>query len=325
MDFLLDNPLATMYGPLFLGVYAVLIVVSIVSVAVYRSQADKTEQLSPPAIPPQFDAFEIAYLRGGINELARAVIFSLMKRGLIEVSGDKSSGMLRSTDAPMPGDLSAIEKDALGWVGGSREVKEVFNAKSGLVKQLESRGYHYQYSLEERNLLPGEDIQNAIKRIGHIAAFTVAAVGGYKILTAVAHGNFNIFFTILLGVIGLGVIFAVSRPPRITKLGKAYLKRLQLAFEDIRNPTLAEKIGTVPTLAGAQGGYAAVDPLMLSVGIFGTGVLAGTAFSGYNDAFHRSQQNGGGTSGCGSACGSCSSSGGDGGGGCGGCGGGCGG
>ena len=82
MDFLLDNPLATMEGTTFLVLYVIFILFTLTTLAIARSNIDKTDQLPIPAIPPQVDPYEVAYLRGGINEMARSVVFSLVQKGL---------------------------------------------------------------------------------------------------------------------------------------------------------------------------------------------------------------------------------------------------
>jgi uncharacterized membrane protein YgcG len=124
-------------------------------------------------------------------------------------------------------------------------------------------------------------------------------------------GRFNVMFTIFLAIVGFVVAIGIGKVPRVTKLGKQYLERLQLAFEGLKYQT--------PQTLNFQAGAAGIDPLLLSVGVFGTGILAGTAFSHYNETFARQHQAG---SSCGSSCGSGSSSG-DGGGSCGGGCGGC--
>jgi hypothetical protein len=135
-----------------------------------------------------------------------------------------------------------------------------------------------------------------------------------------------------MGIIGVVILGVMSKAPRLTAHGKNYLERLQLAFENFK---YASKPANLNQNHQPANSFAAVDPLLLSVGIFGTAALAGTAYDGYNQAFHKAQQGqstSGGSS-CGSGCGtssdssSCSSgdgggscSGGCGGGGCGGCG-----
>lgn len=325
MNFLLDNPLATMSGPMFLALFVVFIIVTLAVLAIAKSNIDKTDRLPIPAIPPEIDPFEIAFLRGGENELARSVIFSLMQKGFVEiVNTDKTGRIKRIENASDPNSLSAIETVALGWVGASREAKEAF-ASGGLADRLSRHNAKYEIELANRQFLMPEEWKAKARKYGIAAALLIAGLGGYKILAAVLIGRWNIGFTIVLTLIAVVIAMTVGRLPRMTKLGKQYIERLQAAFEDLKYKSQAPYIGTnAQRPALAEAGYSGVDPLLLSVGVFGTGILAGTMFASYNDAFARQQAAAGG-SGCGSSCGSSCGSG-DGGGGCSsGCGGGCGG
>lgn len=320
MNFLLDNPLAAMPGPMFLALFIVFIIVTIAVLAIARSNIDKTDRLPIPAIPPDVDPYEIAFLRGGENELARSVIFSLVQKGFVEIASTDKSGLVRRVDnGPDPSSLSAIEAVAFNWVGSSKEAKKVF-AAGGLAERLSRHNAKYELSLANRQfLMPGEWKARA-RKLSVVAALLIAGLGGYKILAAVLSGRYNVIFTVVLIIVGGIITLAMGGLPRMTKLGKQYIERLQAAFEDLKFRSQAPYLGAdarKPALA--EGGYSGIDPLLLSVGVFGTGILAGTMFASYNDAFARHQAasgSGGCGSSCGSSCGSgCSS----------GCGGGCGG
>ena len=317
MNFLLDNPIAAMDGTTFLVLFITFNVVTVAVLAVARASIDTTDQMPIPAIPPAVDPFEIAYLRGGANELARSVVFSLVQKGFVEIAGEEKAQRLRRVDTgSQPGScrLSEIERAALTWLGAEKEAKDVFDGSTGLVERMENHSARYQIELSRRHFLMPDEWMSRVKKYGTVAALLIAAFGGYKVVTAIMSGNFNIIFAIVLTVIAVIIAKSVGRLPRVTKLGRQYLSRLQTAFDGLKYQE--------PPPVTAQAGSASVDPLLLSVGVFGTGILAGTAYSHYNNAFARQQQSGGG---CGSSCGSgCSSSCGSGDGG-GGCGGGCGG
>jgi uncharacterized protein (TIGR04222 family) len=316
MNLLLDNPIASMDGTAFLVLFIVFIVLTLAVLAVAKATIDSTDKLPIPAIPPQVDPFEVAYLRGGANELARSVIFSLVQKGFVEVvNADKDSRIRRVEDGSDPNSLSEIEQSALGWLGREREAKDVFDTSSGLIATMESRSARYELELSRRQFLMPDDWKDRMKKYGLAAALAIAAFGGFKMAAALMTGRFNILFTLFLTIVGFVMARGIGKVPRMTKLGKQYLERLQSAFEGLKYQT--------PQPLVAQAGSAGIDPLLLSVGVFGTGILAGTAFSHYNQTFARQHQAG--TS-CGSACGSgCSSSCGSSDGGGGSCGGGCGG
>lgn len=335
MDFLLDNPLAMMDGPAFLVLFASLIVFAIIAVAAVRAASDKSDRLNIPTIPPDPDPVEIAYLRGGPNEAARSVIFSLLQKRLIQIETNSAGSVLKPVlQAERISGLSGIEQTSIRWIGAVSEAGKVFRKDSGLVAELQPYFSVYQARLESRQLLTTEENHAMIRRFARAVAAFVILLGGYKVLVSLLYGHFNFIFTIVFASIGMGLMLAVGRLPRMTKLGKLYLERLNLAFSDLKYKSQAPYLRNAegPSLQSAS--FAGVDPLLLSVGLFGSGILAGTVFSDYNTAFQRSQmeeaKRGSGGGGCGSAgCGSCSSSSGSScsSGGCsgGGCGGGCGG
>lgn len=316
MNFLLDNPIASMDGTAFLILFIVFIVITLAVLAVARATIDSTDRMPIPAIPPQVDPFEIAFLRGGTNELARSVMFSLVQKGFVEViNGEKSSRLRRVDSGSDPNGLAEIERSALSWLGAERDAKDVFDASFGLTERMESQSARYELELARRHFLMPDEWKSRLNKYGLAAGLVIVGVGGYKILAAVLTGRFNVLFTIFLVIVAFVIARSMGKLPRTTKLGKQYLERLQSAFEGLKYQT-----GHAQPLM--QAGSAGVDPLLLSVGVFGTGILAGTAFSHYQQTFARQQQSGGG---CGSGCGASCSSGDAGGDGGGGCGGGCGG
>lgn len=317
MDFLLENPLTQINGPGFLILYGFVIVLSAISLGLYRTQLDKTDMLPLPAIPPQPDPFEIAFLRGGVNEFARAVIFALVNSGQVTITTDDTSSALKPAEnAAQQSRLSPIEADALNWVGTGREVKDVFDTNSGLVSHLERHATALELRLSERQMIADGESTGRLRKFSIAAILLIVGIALYRLFTSILHGEFNIIFLIVLGVIGSIVLGKIGTLPRVTKRGKAYLERLRVVFEDLQYAP--RRLPGAPNQLSPQAATAGVDPVLVSVAVFGTGVLAGTPFSGYTDAFQRAQQqNAASSGGCGSACGSCSS-GGDGGGGCGG-------
>ena len=325
MDILLDNPLASMYGPYFLVLYGFVILFTLIFLGIAKSGIDKTNHLPLPPVPAEPDPYQIAYLRGGINEVARSVIFGLMKKDCIELKTEGKTSVIKRIHHQKNTNLSEIEKLSLTWLGQSRDVGEVFQA-NGLVTQLESYGLTYQSRLEREQLLIGDNLRNSFS-IWKWAAFSIIfGLGLYKLLAAVAYGSFNVGLLVVFAGIGVTITHYSSKMPRISKLGSAYLERLQLAFDSLKYQSQAGFIQNGERRSVQQTSFGGVDPLLLSVGIFGSGILVGTVFDNYNQAFQRSQQQSAAGS-CGSGCGSSCSSGDSGGGSDGGssCGGGCGG
>jgi uncharacterized protein (TIGR04222 family) len=330
MEILIDNPLATMYGPYFIIFFGFVIFFAVIILAIVKSQFDKTNNLPLPAIPPNIDPYEIAYLRGGTNEVARSVIFSLLQKGFIEIDSGVLPAVIKKTNNQNDfRSLNPIEQLTLGWLGAERQPNEIFGSY-GLVDQLKVYGDSYQGRLEGQQMLTSEEDVAVFRPMKWAVYLLILALGGYKLFASIAHGYYNIAFLIIFMIVGLLIAHAVAKIPRLTKLGKAYLERLQTAFDSLKYSSQAAYRQFNPNTA-PQPAFAGVDPMLLSVGVFGSAILAGTVYDNYNQAFHRSHAAGSTSSSgsCGSACGSsCSSGSSDGGGGssCGSsCGGGCGG
>lgn len=327
MDFLFDNPLANMPGVIFLVFYSLFIIFSLIIFGIWKTQADKTASLPVPPIPANIDPYEIAYLRGGINEVARAVVFALRQKDFLifQTDGKDSRIHPNQPQADARG-LNQMEQAALVWFKDSREPKELFQSY-GLRHVLEPYCDAYEARLEQQQLLTDNGQRSRIKFARNIVLLLVLGLGAYKFVAAVTAGFTNVFGIIVIALIATLITFAVAKVPRLTALGKTYLQRLQVAFDKLQYQSERQTVQPAATVHGAQ--FAGVDPLLLGVGVFGGAILAGTVYDDYNQAFQRAQNQSAGSSSCGSSCGSScsSSSGGDGGGsscggGCGGCGGG---
>jgi uncharacterized protein (TIGR04222 family) len=352
MSWLLHNAIADMYGPYFLAFYA--IVIGVVILAGYRSvrSVDRTGSLEPPAIPAKVDPYEIAYLRGGENEVTRVAIASLIQRGLLEIIHERTFlaraskiaiiggsgrpqtqpktlfGRTSKIDRgrkPSANELRPIEACVLDWPGFPTEARSLF-AEGGIPFLIEESCFPYEETLTENNLLAPRKAMTILGvALWLIGSALILGLGGYKLRVALEKGHRNVDFLCILGIAGvvlLGVAcFGVL--PRVSQLGKAYLERLELAFSGLKDHLLPERemdlasdiAGESRKLKKAQAAKARSDALLL-LGVFGIGALAYAPLSELTMMFTRGNTLNGG---CGSGCGG----GGDGGGG--GCGGGCGG
>ncbi len=313
MNFLFDNPLANMQGSTFLVLYAVAIATAIFVFWLIKNTLDWTAKSPLPPIPHNPDVYEIAYLRGGENEVARAVIFSLMQKGLVEMTKVGKEDSFRRIANRETGNLSPLESAALNWFRSGHIAKEIF-AAGGLSSILQTYCGQYEANLTRLNFFTDSVTTAKIWQTAAVFAIPIIGLGGYKLAAAIAHGHSNVLFLIIFTIIGIFAIAAVARVPRISKLGKNYMARLQTVFGSVKSSAFRRTSAANPV-------FNSVDPLLLTVGVFGVGSLAGTAYGDYEKAFHRASS----SSSCGSGCGSssCSSGGGDGGGGCGGGCGGC--
>ena len=301
MDILFDNPLGTMYGPYFLMLYVVFIISIVILLVILKFLLDDSGKSPSPIISGEIDPYEIAYLRGGNNELTRSAVFGLIKKDLLEFSDAAKMDMIRQKSPGLAvSGLNKVEQITFDWFKTERSTSEVFSSY-GLTEQLSAYGDAYEQKLERQNLLNGADLKTKLRLFRWLAVLAIAGFGGYKVLAAFAHGRYNVVLIFVIGIIGMIAAIAVSSAPRLSKLGKSYLAKLQTAFSNLQYQPANSQ-------GGNQTAFAGVDPLLLSVGIFGGAALAGTAYSNFNDAFKKSTVSSGADTGCGSSCSSESSS-----------------
>jgi uncharacterized protein (TIGR04222 family) len=313
MNFLFDNPLANMLGPIFLLIYGTLIVVSAMLFYFFKSSFDWTSKQPTPLIPTTPDPFEIAYLRGGINEFARALVFSLTQKGFLEIiNSGKKSYISLAKNQPNWTILSQMERDVLGWFQTTRETSEVFD-KYGFIEIIQPFSVTYEQKIKQNHLLIPNDVKTKTKLFSYLIFTVIAILGGYKLTASIVHGKYNILFLMLFILVALVTFWFLSKTQRLSQVGLRYIESMQNAFEKLRdNPTIAKQYysQSLPALN-------AVDPLLLAMGIYGTSVLVGNGYSHFEQAFERVNKNQNGftsfyhsscSSGCGSSCSSWSGS-----------------
>ena len=300
MDWLLNNPIANMYDPGFLLLYGNIIILTLAACWWTLRQRDPTVSRLVPLVPSDPDPYEIAYLRGGENEVTRVVIIGLTQRGYLQATERKE----RLPKHPDPRHLSHLERLVFDRCSSPATEEEIFQSVKGVCAPFEQRLH------SERLLMPPE-MQIVALKVGLAGALVILGLGGYKLWVALATGHSNVGFLLVMGIASLVGLYYVCRPPRLSSRGRAYLQRLESAFEGLKGRASA-------------GNFAATDPtLLLLVGIFGVKMLAGTPYAYYQEIFTPRWSWGGGgvggvpggvwVGGCGGGCG---------GGGCGGCGGG---
>jgi uncharacterized protein (TIGR04222 family) len=333
MEWLTNNAIANIRGPAFLLFYAGVIGLTLLACWLARRALDWTGGMPSPAIPHDPDPHEIAYLRGGENEVTRSVIFALVQKGLLQVSQQGSDHFVEQVaEQKERRTLSPIERRTLDWFTQPQKTSGVFRS-GALATQLKPFCSAYEQRLKTEKLLTTDEMQQRARMIIVAGTLFVLGLGAYKLLVALSRGRSNVGFLVALGIAGFVLLLLVCRTPRVSRRGREYMERLRLAFERLRyNAQPAPQ----PQAAGVQ----AFDPsLLLLVGVFGVGALAGTPYDYFQQSFRQAAANGGGTwagSSCGHSCGSsdsssssggscssgssCGGGGGCGGGGCGGCG-----
>jgi uncharacterized protein (TIGR04222 family) len=250
------------------------------------------------------DPYQVAYLRGGRDEVLRVAVVSLLERGLLEADGED----LRTTDPEAAAKARrALDKAILTKFADQGKAQSLFSDEVAL-----GEADVIAAPLKLGKLLPDEGVTGARVGLAITATALLWLVAGVKIAVALARGRTNILFLVLLAVIVPFAIYAVVRRFR-TALGDEVYSRLQTVFSRLgdRGPALqANQTTGELTYLAAMFGVSALPAAML-------GIVEPLQL-------RRPRPAASGGSGCGSSCSSGSSCGGSSCGG-GGCGGGCGG
>ena len=341
---LMHNPIGNMYGPHFLVFYAIVIASVFIITKVIFYFFDPSESSSIPQVPSVVDPYEIAYLRGGENEIIRLVILDLIQRGYLErVAKTKGDEIAQAKDHPDERHLYTIPKEQMSFL--KMEDENIVQAKntekrkplntlqhivfshfssslsasgifqSDLDRRVKEYCINYQRKLEQDKLILTDSDSGFFKTVMIGGLFIIIGLGSYKLFVALATYHFNVLFLIMMGIGATFLYLGFCRPPRMSIRGGKYLERLELAYERLDNKDI--KLN-----------YHTTDPtLLLMAGIFGVVALEGTVYSYYPTMFQKANNRWYSSGSCGAGCGyagsSCGSGGSCGGGGCGG--GGCGG
>lgn len=323
MNWWLHNVLADMPGPQFLLFFGALIVATIFVAATIVRSSDPTRGLDPPPIPKKPDAVEIAYLRGGTNEVTRLVVFDLIRRGYLKTTGEGMSSRIERNDTrPREPLMDPLDRNVFDYFATRRDAKDLFRP-GGLAKHIEDWCEPVRWNLYEAEMLSAAERYRLALVTGLCGALLILTIGGYKLCIALAKGHTNVGFLILMAVLGLMILAVACCVPRTTWRGRAYLRQLTTAFEGLKL-TADEPVAT-----GAD------SALLLLPALFGIGALSSTSYGPIRDLFRKAAAGSGGggcgaawTTGAGCGCGGGGGGGGGcggggcGGGGCGGCGGG---
>jgi uncharacterized protein (TIGR04222 family) len=307
MGWLFDNFLADMRGPDFLIFYAIFAVVVLAAAYAFIAMQDTTGARPAPAIPSAVDPYELAFLRGGANEVIRTAVYSLRQKGLVEIAETtriRASGF--SAQA-----LNPIERAVLDAVSPAPTIAGLF-ADKFLRNTLERLCDGYERRLSAEQLLTPPEVRRAARLTLVVAGALLIALAAYKVAAATMHGRSNVGFLFMeaaVACVAMIWMFRGLNASHASKRGKAYLAQVQFAYSGHLSAVRGEATQGAPASA-AFGGSA-----LLMVGLFGFAILKDTPDAALAKAFAQSSGSGG------DGGGSCGGGGG-GGGGCGGCGGG---
>ena len=132
-------------------------------------------------MPSHPDPYEIAYLRGGENEVTRVTVFSLIQQGYLQISQKSTSRRRLATEQrigssparsdpalPLPGNA-----DVLVGFSQPRTAAEIF--QSGLPRRVKTDCAGYEQALRAERLLTSDQQQASAHRLGGVAVLLFGA------------------------------------------------------------------------------------------------------------------------------------------------------
>jgi uncharacterized protein (TIGR04222 family) len=336
---LMDNPIGNLRGPEFLLLYGVVIVATLFWAA-WACRRWVAAIGAPPPVPRDPDPLEIAYLRAGAGEAVRTAVVELVDRGYLEYTPGVFKNTVRQARPLSDAYVGAIQRAVHAYfVPPGKTVQAAF--QDAIFRQsIGELCAPWRKAHESAGLVHTSEDRRTAARVAFAAVAIIGLLGLFKLWVALERSKHNVLFLVVFCAVGCVAALILTRPGRLTKLGKQYMSQLRLAFADLRGKTSPNGRGLrtdgptadQPTNP-AEETYAPGlgTGLALGMGIFGAAALTDSAYARLSKDM-RGATHGGGCSGggcgwsasCGSSgdsgCGSGSSCGG--GGGCGGCGGG---
>ncbi len=234
MDWLFDNPLANMYGPYFLLLYGLVILLSIIFIHFFAEKLISIKDISSSKIPANPDPYEVAYLRGGAKEVVKLIIYNLLSKNFLKSYSkpDRSKVIVQKVNKhPSVLSLNPIDREVFKlFTMPSMELKQ-FMFSDKVINTVEDECDKFKKSWETFGYL---SITEHVKKFDRLKANTIGVVlffGAYKLLAAFSHGHSNVIFMIILGILGISIISGFRLDSVTTNSGKKYLEDLEKAFK----------------------------------------------------------------------------------------------
>lgn len=289
------NPFTELTGSQFLGFYAVVAGIVLAVSWWWKWASDPTAGEAVPPVPQEVDPYELAYLRGGENELARVVIVNLTDRGYLRrFKEDGGELQIHQMDELPPlDDLNELEQSVFDWFVHPMGAEEIFS-KQQLPSTLQSHCLTSMEQFYEAHLLKPDELKAAEWKIGVVVGVVLGGVGVPRLLIGWWHDQPSLFLFLMMAV-AVNILGRICGGDRLSRCGQEYLRLIQ------------ERLKFTNTGDARD--------LTLAAAAFGVDALTGTHLSDLAQMFQRSSNADGGGA-CGAACGADG-----GGGGCGGCGG----
>lgn len=275
MEILLNNPLTNLDSSTFQLVYICLIAALLIIGRLGLRSLDETAARPALPSPRQPNPYELAHLRGGLREVTRTAIFSLVERGYLQVRPSDLPTLVQANQPPALGLLLPLESAIFNHFTTPVTAAEIFQANSPLLAQVKLHCTPFEDILHKKELLVSSEMK--LKAWGNIVLLGLIIIifGGYWVYAANANGRGGSLMVVLLGLVGLALVVYLCRLPRLSERGRLYFKQLQTDF-------YALQVRPTEATAGPAGPY---SNLTVAVSLFGSSVLSGTVYSPFQQMF----------------------------------------
>lgn len=231
MEQLLYNVVVGFIGAHLLW-FAFGVVVATLTFCAWRVRHDVTLPLAPLAVPPLPDPYEVAYLRGGEQEIMRLVVFDLLQRGYLEFRDIPTSAQKTEThiaaSACYPGvaTLTLLEREVFATFASPLTLRDL--TKSSLPMRVGLHCASYRMRLHQEQLLLSDEAKQRIRRCVWISADILIGFTLGLLPLAFRYGVTPAF--LLMSGLGLAALIASGSAPRLSHRGRVYLDRLHSLY-----------------------------------------------------------------------------------------------
>ncbi|HWZ22590.1 MAG TPA: hypothetical protein VNW06_08050, partial [Cytophagaceae bacterium] len=225
-NFLTDNPIASMYGPYFLVLY-IFYIAAVYLIGYYyktKFESNYNESIINIGNLPEPDPYLITFIRAGVSETTKLVVYNLFERGYLITNNQKI--VKQKPGHPPVENLNKLEKLLFNHLRVSRSIEnlvdydEMLQETNRICKRsIDSSKYN--------ELIYTETSLKEFKKIITRMRLAIGILGMYKLIAALSNGHGNVLFLILLMVLGIILSGYVIKPSRLTAAGKKYLADLQ--------------------------------------------------------------------------------------------------
>lgn len=259
MEFIFENPLARMYGPLFLFLYVLLFVGAFLYIwIVLPVKLSQSKEEQNPKIPDNPDPYEIIGISQTENDLMALVIFNLVRRGFFSFELRNGTYYIKSKNEGNIHLLNEMEKDVYQQLDKDGPLH-------GFVRDLnrsttfKTHAETIRKKLELGGLIWGSKERRDFELYRILILVGILVLGLYKILAALIHGHSNVMGIVFFSIIGCIVMMRLKVQNMPTEKGKKFLENMKLAFKPVYGNGLLKQPGYIEQTLLAVYGFALLN------------------------------------------------------------------